>query len=97
MPQPTEGERRPPDYRHYLTAFELARQRFLEAPTPHSREVLLAGELVLYRELARPGRFALGQVVMTPGALEAMRLAGNIPPEFLLRHQHGDWLRCVTR
>src|SRR5918998_1321857 len=91
MPLPAEGERRPPDYRHYLAAFELARQRFQQEPTPHNREVLLAGELVLYRELEKPGRFDLGQLVMTPGAGGAMQAAGHLPPEFLLRHKHGDW------
>ncbi len=91
MPDPAEGERRPPDYRHYLAAFELAWQRFQQEPTPHNREVLLAGELILYRELAKPGRFDLGQLVMTPGAGDAMQAAGHIPPEFLLRHKHGDW------
>ena len=91
MPHPAEGERRPPDYRHYLVAFELAWQRFQQEPTPHNREVLLAGELILYRELAKPGRFDLGQLVMTPGAGEAIQVAGHIPPEFLLRHKRGDW------
>jgi hypothetical protein len=91
MPHPAEGERRPPDYRHYLAAFELARQRYRQEPTPHNREVLLAGELILYRELEKPGRFDLGQLVMTPGAGKAMRADGHIPPEFLLRHKHGDY------
>jgi len=41
--------------------------------------------------LAKPGKFALGLVLMTPGATEALFLAQQVPPEFLLRHQHGDW------
>jgi hypothetical protein len=53
--------------------------------------VLLAGELILYRELEKPGRFGLGQLVMTPGAGEAIQVAGHIPPEFLLGHKRGDW------
>ena len=97
MPQPAEQERRRPDYRHDLAAFELAQQRFQQEPTTHNREIFLAGELVLYRELEKPGKFELGQPVMTPGAMEAMQAAGRIPPEFLLRHKQGDWLRCVTR
>jgi hypothetical protein len=28
---------------------------------------------------------------MTPGADQAMREAQHVPPEFLLRHLHGDW------
>jgi hypothetical protein len=35
--------------------------------------------------------FALGQLVATPGALEALKSAGQQPLEFLIRHQHGDW------
>lgn len=36
-------------------------------------------------------RFALGQVVATPGALEALEEAGQLPQEFLHRHVAGDW------
>ena len=36
-------------------------------------------------------RFALGQVVATPGALEALAEAGQLPQEFLHRHIVGDW------
>lgn len=37
--------------------------------------------------------FPLGQVVATPGALEALEQAGQLPHEFLLRHVSGDWGR----
>ena len=36
-------------------------------------------------------KFGLGQVVATPGALEALREAGQQPSEFLGRHLAGDW------
>ncbi len=36
-------------------------------------------------------RFALGQVVATPGALAAMEEAGQSPLGLLIRHQSGDW------
>jgi len=36
-------------------------------------------------------RFELGQVVATPGALEALALAGVEPGELLRRHLSGDW------
>lgn len=36
-------------------------------------------------------KFDPGQVVSTPGALEAMREAGDDPASFLLRHVSGDW------
>ena len=36
-------------------------------------------------------RFDLGRLVATPGALEALGDAGQIPDEFLRRHVAGDW------
>jgi hypothetical protein len=38
-----------------------------------------------------PPLFPLGQVVATPGALEALVAAGQDPQALLQRHQHGDW------
>ena len=35
--------------------------------------------------------FALGQLVATPGAIAAMREAGQSPVVFLRRHIRGDW------
>ena len=35
--------------------------------------------------------FALGQVVATPGALEALEEAQQTAEEFLVRHVQGDW------
>lgn len=35
--------------------------------------------------------FALGQIVATPAALEALRESGQEPDEFLIRHGSGDW------
>jgi len=39
----------------------------------------------------RRAKFTLGQVVATPGALEAIRDAGQSPADFLSRHITGDW------
>jgi hypothetical protein len=39
----------------------------------------------------RPPRFELGQVVATPGALEAAKNAGDYLTPYLMRHQRGDW------
>ena len=36
-------------------------------------------------------RFQLGQLVATRGALSALELAGQLPLEFIRRHQSGDW------
>lgn len=39
----------------------------------------------------RRPQFALGNVVATPGALEALDRAGLEPAILLARHQSGDW------
>ena len=36
-------------------------------------------------------RFALGQTFITPGAEEALQIAGQTAIEFLRRHMSGDW------
>jgi hypothetical protein len=36
-------------------------------------------------------KFHPGQIVATPGALEALQNAGQTPHEFLVRHLDGDW------
>jgi len=38
-----------------------------------------------------PVSFPLGQLVSTPGAIEAMTRAGQNPVQFLDRHRAGDW------
>jgi hypothetical protein len=43
------------------------------------------------RTTAGAARFPLGQTFITPGAQEAIREAGQLPLEFLKRHQSGDW------
>ena len=35
--------------------------------------------------------FPLGQLVATPGALDALQRAGQSPQELIQRHQQGDW------
>jgi hypothetical protein len=39
----------------------------------------------------KPAQFALGRVLATPGALQALEKAGQQPQEFLDRHSKGDW------
>lgn len=41
-------------------------------------------------DILRP-QFPLGQVVATPGALDALATAGQAAEEFLNRHHRGDW------
>jgi len=36
-------------------------------------------------------RFALGETFITPGAQEALELAGETPVQFLRRHMSADW------
>ncbi|MGH9631735.1 MAG: hypothetical protein ACRD7E_25795 [Bryobacteraceae bacterium] len=36
-------------------------------------------------------KFALGQIVATPGALDALQQTGESPWTFLARHVSGDW------
>lgn len=40
--------------------------------------------------------FSLGQLVATPGALEALQEAGQEPAVFLSRHVAGDWGDCCA-
>jgi hypothetical protein len=37
------------------------------------------------------GRFTLGYVVATPGALEALEAVSSSGIDYLLRHHSGDW------
>lgn len=41
-------------------------------------------------KIAKP-KFRLGQVVATPGALDALKESGQTPFEFLSKHLVGDW------
>ena len=41
--------------------------------------------------LGHPARFSLGQVVATPGAIEALNESGQDALQFLQRHITGDW------
>ncbi|MHB8655712.1 MAG: hypothetical protein ACYDA9_17750 [Terriglobia bacterium] len=41
--------------------------------------------------------FPLGQIVATPGALEALARASQTPMEFLLRHANGNWGQLDTQ
>lgn len=48
-------------------------------------------DIRMQTELIPEGKFPLGQIVATPGAIEALRRAGQTPLEFLARHARGDW------
>ena len=43
------------------------------------------------QEISKQPVFELGQIVATPGALAALKKAGQQPCEFLTRHINRDW------
>ena len=43
------------------------------------------------QQLSKQPAFELGQIVATPGALAAIKKAGQQPGEFLTRHINRDW------
>ena len=43
------------------------------------------------QQLSKQPAFELGQIVATPGALAALKKAGQQPGEFLTRHVHREW------
>src|SRR5882672_8829588 len=43
------------------------------------------------QQLSKQPAFELGQIVATPGALAALRKAGQQPGEFLTRHVNREW------
>jgi len=94
----TEQEPQQPSYQELLAAYDRAREVWERDPGPHTLAILETGLQFLIQELQQPGKFELcHMMMMTPGADLTMRTAQQVPPEFLLRHKNGDWLRCVTR
>jgi len=43
------------------------------------------------QQISKQPAFELGQIVATPGALAAIKKAGQQPGEFLTRHVNRDW------
>lgn len=86
-----ESELRAPNYRDLLAASARTREAWERSPTMHDLSVLSTGIEILYRELAKPGRFEFGTLLMTPGAADALLTSYQAPPEVLLPHKHGDW------
>ena len=86
-----EPDHPPLTYRDLLHAYDRATQAWEAQASPETFLVLQTGIEMLYRELHKPAKFPLGHVLMTPGAGDALLQAQQVPPEFLLRHAHGDW------
>jgi hypothetical protein len=58
---------------------------------PDERTDHLYEAVLMLRSIDSDRRFELGAVVATPGAEEALTLAGQTPWVFLARHARGDW------
>jgi len=86
-----ERESQPIDHRALLSAYDEAVASQRRQPSLQSLQYAEDAIVRLNAALFLPGRFELGQIVATPGALTALYDAGQIPAEFLLRHKHGDW------
>jgi hypothetical protein len=86
-----EHEHRPIDHTTLLTAYHEAVARHRADPSPQSWQRVEEHGAVLTAALFLPGRFALGRLIATPGALTVLDDAGHIAAEFLLRHKQGDW------
>jgi len=74
-----------------LHAYDRAWEAWEAHPDLRTFALVETGIQFLSRELEKPGKFELGQILMTSGASEALLTAQHVPPEFLLRHKHGDW------
>jgi len=67
-----------------------------DQPTRHHRsnceqpQVPNESDFISVNETTK-AKFHPGQIVATPGALEALQNAGQTPHEFLVRHLSGDW------
>jgi hypothetical protein len=80
------------DYRELVTDYQWAVEAYRTRQTSgHAALVEERAALLTAAVVALPGRFALGQLVATPGAVTALGEAGHHPAEFLLRHKHGDF------
>lgn len=47
--------------------------------------------MVKLNTTVNPIRFSLGQIVATPGAIDALEKSNQTPLEFIRRHIAGDW------
>ena len=66
--------------------------RLAQAPTFHPlKEKNRCDETITQPRQTSVTRFALGQTFITPGAEEALQIAGQTAIEFLRRHMSCDW------
>ncbi len=86
-----EGRHEQPSYQKALSRYEQAFNAYQAGPSEETLRRLRGAMGILLVETQKPGRFKLGDVYLTPGAIDALSEAKHIPEEFLLRHKHGDW------
>jgi hypothetical protein len=75
----------------YLMCPNLPRQADLAEFTEIWAQNLIDQRWLERGQQAQSPLFPLGQVVATPGALEALQAAGKDPQDYLDRHARGDW------
>ena len=81
-----------PNPQELLAAYEKAFTTLKDDPSAAAeQDWIRASDALKAAVLLLPGRFPLGQIVATPGALTALERAEHLPAEFLLRHKSGDW------
>ena len=68
--------------------------RQLNGPSPVPVQLEGRTRMSVSQFQSRQRPFALGRLVVTPGALEVLAHARQSPSEFLSRHQGGDWGEC---
>jgi hypothetical protein len=56
-----------------------------------SKDQTYRKEIFPMQQISKQPAFELGQIVATPGALAALKKAGQQPGEFLTRHINRDW------
>ena len=79
-----ESDLCPPTYRDLLAAYDRARDAWEAEPRLGHAAVLTTGTEILYRELAKPGKFPLGLVAMTPGRAEVTLSAGQAEERYAI-------------
>jgi hypothetical protein len=74
-----------------LVCISPSRQADLAEFTEMWAQNLVDQQWLAHGQPLKPSLFPLGQVVATPGALEALQEAGKNPVEYVRRHAQGDW------
>lgn len=90
-PRPRLKVRWNPHLRVWTSEFQEQQSDATTADTSDAADVVTKERSTMNEQPKKKALFELGQVVATPGALEALNEAGQKPDEFLYRHVTGDW------